>query len=78
VRNTSTPLPYERTNTPTQPRARNQRFPFRTPDFSNMNLAPRNLIQRLDRVRNRPVRAERPQMPRRPFPGLNFMNRGKR
>jgi len=78
VRNTNTPLPYERTNTPTQQGKTNPRFPFKIRDFSNMNLAPRNLIKNLDRVRNRPQRVERPQMPRRPLAGLNFMNRGKR
>lgn len=76
VRNTNTPLPYERTNTPTVTGGVKPRFPLKTPDFTNMNLAPRNLIKILDRVRSMPVRPRRPQIqtpvrpsgPNRPMP----------
>jgi hypothetical protein len=67
VRNTNTPLPYERTTGTPKPLLsvnKNGR-----PDFTNMNLAPRNLIKILDRVRSMPVRPQRPQIqnPVRPF-----------
>jgi hypothetical protein len=67
VRNTNTPLPYERTTGAPNPVLsvnKNGR-----PDFTNMNLAPRNLIKMLDRVRNRPAPVQRPQIDRpvRPF-----------
>jgi len=78
VRNTNTPLPYERTNTPTQQGKTNPRFPFKIRDFSNMNLAPRNLIKNLDRIRNRPARVERPQRPRLSSSILNLINRGRK
>jgi hypothetical protein len=75
VRNTNTPLPYERTNAglPTTPVP--VRKEKRKVDFSNMTLAPKNLIKHLNRVQNAAIPAPPPQMPQRPFAGLGRMNR---
>lgn len=49
MRNTDTPLPYERTNAT---------LPLKTTDFTNMNLAPRDLIKNLDKAANRQMRID--------------------
>jgi hypothetical protein len=78
VRNTSTPLPYERTNAT---------LPIKTTDFTNMNLAPRNLIKNLqarinNRIPNMQMRIDKKQARindlqarKQSLSGLNSMNR---